>query len=546
MADPATRYVAVTETVLRLAADAKSAPVNHLLLGDWVRITGPASAGWFPVRGRGDDGFLPTGHLTDIRPLEVNFVDIGQGDGCHIVTPDDRIILIDAGIGDNMARFLSWRYNLRGRKVVGVDGVTAADPNARQPVDIHTVIMSHPDEDHYGGFTPIFATGKMRANRIYHNGIIERPIAAADKISGLTYGSGEDIGGYVTSGGRKLLWEVVREDAELKALLSRHPTTTKKLMTAFRTALINNPNVVFKSLSVRDAVLPDFVGPGQPQFAILGPVGLDASFQGQTRYCLPRLGNEGVTKNGHSVVFRMTFGKLSLLLGGDLNTEAEDYLIRQHLGVGFDISALATKAEQLRRKGNDRTAAEEAERVAALAQINSTVVAGRAIFRIDVAKACHHGSHHFSEAFLQMLDATATIVSSGDDESYSHPRPDALGAFGKYGRGNRPLIFSTELGRSVRESSPLSRYVDIIKKYEDRIAAAADAAEKAKIRKEMEGHRDRHVAVYGMVTLRTDGNQTIIAQKVERPSGNDSKWDIHELVWNDAVGEYEYHPQGSR
>lgn len=544
MADT-TRYIAVPDTVLRKAANAKSAPVNHLLLGDWVRVTGPASAGWTPVRARGDDGFVPDTHLTAQRPLEVNFVDIGQGDGCHIVTPDDRIILIDAGIGDNMARFLSWRYNLRTRKVVGVDGATAADPEVRGPVEIDTIVMSHPDEDHYGGFTPILASGKMRANAIYHNGIVERPIAPADKIPGLTYASKEDIGGYVTSGGRKLLWEVVHDDADLKSLVARHPATTKKLLTAFRTAIKNNPGVICKSLSIKDGMLPGFGGPDQPLFTILGPVGGDTGFGGQTRYCLAKLGNEGVTKNGHSIVFRMTFGKLSLLLGGDLNTESEDHLIRHHLGLNFDISALAAKAEMLRRKGSRRTVAEETERVAALAQIESAVSAGRSIFRVDVAKACHHGSHHFSEAFLRMLDATATIVSSGDNESYSHPRPDALGAFGKYGRGTRPLLFSTELGRSVRESSPLSRYIEIIKRFEDRIAAAADEAEKAKIKKEMESHRDRHVAVYGMVTLRTDGIQTIIAQKVERPDGNDSKWDIHELSWNEDVGEYEYHPKSS-
>lgn len=544
MPDPSTRYVAIPDDVLRFAPDPKSAAVNHLLLGDWVSVTGTANGDWSPVRARGDDGWLLTDHLTAIRPLEINFVDIGQGDGCHIVTPDDRIILIDAGIGNNMARFLSWRYNLRSRKVAGVDGVTATDPLAREPVLIDTVIMSHPDEDHYGGLTPIFENRKVKVQRIFHNGIVERPIADTDKIAGLSYTGGEDIGGYVTSGGRKLLWEVIRDDAELKALVNRHPSTRKKLMAVFRTAMQNNNAVIFKGLSVKDGRLPDFDAPDQPEFAILGPVGIDSSFQGQTRYCLPRLGNEGVTKNGNSVVLRMTFGKLSLLLGGDLNTESEDYLVRQHLGIDFDISELAATAEKLRRKGSQRTPIEEQQWATAAATLGSTVTAGRQKFRVDVAKACHHGSHHFSEAFLQMLDATATIVSSGDDEPYAHPRPDALGAFGKYGRGIRPLIFSTELGRSVRESSPLSRYIEIIKKFEDRIAAAPDASQKAAIKKEMDSHRDRHVAVYGMITLRTDGEQTIIAQKLERPNGNDSKWDIHELVWNDDLGEYEYHPKG--
>jgi beta-lactamase superfamily II metal-dependent hydrolase len=543
MPDADARYVKVREAFLRSEPDTKAKSANHLLLGDWLRITGPAAGGWVPVRARGDDGWLEETQIGTKRPLEINFVDIGQGDGCHIVMPDDRVLLIDAGIGDNMVRFLTWRYNLRSRKVKGVDDVAADAPDARDPFTIDTVVMSHPDEDHYGGLTPIFAHPKLRFNRIFHNGIVERPIAAGDKIPGLDYASGEDIGGYLTIDGRKYLWDMVHSDAEIKILCNQHAAARKRLLTAFRTAVANSPNVEIHSLSVRDTSLPDFVAPDQPLFALLGPIGIDASFGGETRYCLPRLGSEGVTKNGHSIVFRMTFGKLSMLLGGDLNTEAEDYLAREHLGLTADLSDLWAQVEKLRRKGTGRTAAEESKLHDLKEQLDQIVTAGRGKFRVDIAKACHHGSHHFTEPFLQMIDASATIISSGDSEPHSHPRPDALGAFGKYGRGTRPLIFSTELARSTREFSPLSRYIKIIADYQARIDAAATAAERKVIQKEMDMHRDRHVAVYGMITVRTDGELVIIAQKLEEPRGS-TKWDIHELVWNAAFGEYEYHPKG--
>ncbi|NJS15288.1 MAG: MBL fold metallo-hydrolase [Sphingopyxis sp.] len=433
--------------------------------------------------------------------------------------PDDRVLLIDAGIGDNMARFLTWRYNLRSRKVKGVDGVAATAPDARDPFTIDTVVMSHPDEDHYGGLTPIFANPKLRFNRIFHNGIVERPIDPADKIAGLEYGANEDIGGYVTVGGRKHLWELIHSDAEMKALVLKHPTTTKRLLTAFRTAITNSPNVDIRSLSVRDTALPGFGAPDTPLFSLLGPAGLDASFDGQTRYCLARLGNEGVTKNGHSVVFRMTFGRLSMLLGGDLNTESEDHLAREHLGLTVGLSDLWGNAEKLRRKGPGRTPAEETKLQSLMVSLRDAVTAGRTKFRVDIAKACHHGSHHFTEPFLQMIDATATIISSGDAEPHSHPRPDALGAFGKYGRGPRPLIFSTELARSTRESSPLSRYIKIIADFQTRLDAAPSEADRKIIQKEMDMHRDRHVAVYGMITVRTDGDLVILAQKLEERAG---------------------------
>jgi Metallo-beta-lactamase superfamily len=543
MPGPNERYISARDTFLFAEARHNSDVLNHLLLGDWVKTTGAESNGWIPVKARGDNGWLPVDVLTLTRPLEINFVDIGQGDGCHIVTPDDRVILIDAGIGDNMARFLSWRYNLRGRKVKGVENVAATDPAALDPFLIDTVVMSHPDEDHYGGLTPIFRNPKLRFNRIFHNGIVERPIAASDKIAGLTYGSSEDIGGWLTVSGRKLLWETVQTDAEIKALSAKHPSTTKRLLTAFRSAIENSPNVNISSLSVRDGVLPGLSGATEPVFKVLGPFGEDASFQGQSRYCLPKLGNEGETKNGHSVVFRMTFGKLSVLLGGDLNTQSEDHLARQHLNLSADLSSMWKDAEALRRKGSRRTAAEDTQWQSLKTDLDLAVAEGRKVFRVDVAKACHHGSHHFTEPFLQMIDATATVISSGDAESYSHPRPDALGAFGKYGRGIRPLIFSTELARSTRESSPLARYVPIIDGFRNRIATAATEQQRSAIQKEMDAYRDRHVAVYGMITLRTDGEKAILAQKLEVPNG-DSKWDIHELVWNDDIDEFEYLPKG--
>jgi hypothetical protein len=358
----------------------------------------------------------------------------------------------------------------------------------------------------------------------------------------VTYGSGEDIGGYLDVSGIKMLWELIHSDAEMKALSAQHSTTSKKLLTAFRAAIENSPNIQIRSLSRRDGSLPG-LSPTEPVFNLLGPVGADASFQGQTRHCLPKLGNEGETKNGHSVVFRMTFGKLSVLLGGDLNTQSEDYLAHQHLGLTQDLSKMWKNAETLRRKGNRRTAAETTKWQDLNRQLDQAVTAGRGVFRVDIAKACHHGSHHFTEPFLQMIDASATVISSGDEESYSHPRPDALGAFGKYGRGIRPLIFSTELARSTRESSPLARYIPVIDGFRSKIASAMSVQQKKDIQKEMDAYRDRHVAVYGMITLRTDGHLVILAQKLEVPNG-DKKWDIHELVWNADLGEYEYNPKG--
>ncbi len=539
MADENIRFVAIAEVVLRADPGEDTEAVNHLLLGDWCELKGPGTAGWCEVRARGDDGWLPEGAISTSRPLEINFVDIGQGDGCHIVTPDDQVILIDAGIGDNMARFLAWRYNLRSRKVAGVEGVAADDPAARAPFEIDIAVISHPDEDHYGGFKFVFQNPKLKIRSIFHNGIVERPIPQDDREPGLTYISSEDIGGFVTTPEGSLLWDVVDTTDQMNAILDRFPTTSKRLLTALRAARTNNDAVTFSALSSADGALPG-VTAEDLELKILGPVRLPATFNGEERQCLIRLGNEGVTKNGHSVVFRLTHGRARILLGGDLNTESQAFLLKQHLGLEFDVPDLEKEVRNLRRKG-DALDDEERELLRKSQELLAKVAAdARGIFGVDVAKACHHGSHKFSNVFLRCLDAIATVISSGDAESHAHPRPDTLGALGKYGRGERPLIFSTELGRSARESSPLSRYLTLIDGFRERLAAATTPQARAAIQKEMDAYRDRHVAVYGMVTLRTDGNQIILAQKLEVPRGNDAKWDIQLLAWNDGVGGFEH------
>lgn len=101
---------------------------QHLIFGDY--ITPPKGSNgrykqwtdkllketdgtwWINVRSRQEEGWIKTSDIQLERPLEVNFVDIGQGDGCHLVTPSDDHFIIDAGEGDNMYRFLRWRFNL--------------------------------------------------------------------------------------------------------------------------------------------------------------------------------------------------------------------------------------------------------------------------------------------------------------------------------------------------------------------------------------------------------------------------------------------------
>ena len=112
------------------------------------------------------------------------------------------------------------------------------------------------------------------------------------------------------------------------------------------------------------------------------------------------------TRNGHSLVLKLTYEEISLFFGGDLNEQSETHLLEHH--------------------GNQNS------------------------FLVDVAKSCHHGSSEFTIDFLRQVNPYATVISSGDNENYSHPRADAIGSAGKYSRGDKPKVYSTELARSTQ------------------------------------------------------------------------------------------------
>jgi len=518
--------------------------LNHLLLGDWLRVldTTPRSES-VKVRCRGDEGWLRMDEFSEKRALEVNFVDIGQGDGCHIVTPDDAIILIDAGVGSNMNRFLSWRYNLRSRNVERAEGFDPDEPS-KEPWRLDHVIISHPDKDHYYGFSDIFENLKLKIGAIYHNGIVERPEEREDEQDpDLFYH--DDLGGYAQIDKTKYLWDVVDSDERFRALIEKHSTTRKHYLSTMRDCLANSPDVTFKSVSIpwddldKEVYLDPFDQDASISLQVLGPIYEDIEFHGESRQCLRRLGRESVTKNGHSIVLKLKYEKLSVLLGGDLNIESQDFLLQRYTSLRTKVSSLEKTVRKLSQKGKAISPTEQHRLDAARAKLDAIVAEARETFQCDVAKACHHGSPHFSDAFLRATNAIATVISSGDNESYAHPRPDALGAYGKYGRGDRPLIFSTELARSVREFTPIMEHFEALNTYLRRIEASDDPAERRRLEREMEEKRDRNVAVYGMITLRALDDHAIIAQKLEQPRKTGVKWDIHELVYNQNTERFE-------
>lgn len=458
--------------------------VQHLIWGDYVKLLGGESGDWVEVRARRQNGWMRRTDLQNDRLLEVNYVDIGQGDGCFMVMPDGRFMLCDAGQGDNLMRFLSWRFNLRAK----------ADRVIRIP---HAVI-SHPDQDHYKGFSPLFESGQFTFERVFHNGIVERsgtlPLGARGKVNGVD-----------------CLTDVIRDHDVLAGHLSDPGFVGGRAYPMMLAEALKSGRVKsMVGVSSRDRFLPEYEEDKKVTIEVLGPYPED-DVAGSLRW----FGDVGKTKNGHSVVLKLRYGQVRLLLGGDLNIPAEQHLLAKHL-------ARAAPGE-----GED-----EADYVAR----------ARAVFEVDVAKACHHGSADFTTLYLRAVNPVATVISSGDDEPHAHPRPEALGAFGKYGRGERPLIFSTELARSTTENlKDPEAFKQAIRSLIERRDAIDDSAKRAAVEAQIQKKLDeleRSVAVYGMISLRTDGQRILLAQKLERPRGNGDEWDFYRLEAIDGRFQY--------
>lgn len=253
------------------------------------------------------------------------------------------------------------------------------------------------------------------------------------------------------------------------------------------------------------AYLPGYGHDQRLAIQVLGPV--PSGPPGSPK--LPWFGEEGKTKNGNSVVLRIVYDQVSILLGGDLNIPAEEHLLRRYSGIDVALKKLT---DQQRREMIDKA---------------------RQVLQSDIAKSCHHGSSDFSSEFLRAVNPLATVVSSGDQESYSHPQPDTLGTLGKWGRGDRPLIFSTELARSAEEK------IEHPWKLRQQIELAARTGKEIELLEQLRHDLGRSVAVYGMISVRTDGRRVLFAQKLEQKSPDGRKWNLHQLL-PDATGQLRY------
>jgi len=137
------------------------------------------------------------------------------------------------------------------------------------------------------------------------------------------------------------------------------------------------------------------------------------------------------------------------------------------------------------------------------------------------------------------MNAAATIISSGDNESHAHPRPKIVAASGTTGRVHvendemvTPLIYSTEIARSVSFGEPtqlvMQNWVDdagnaLTTTALNDATIHYEVTKAGDLRPQKRSRKLSHTKivagiVYGLVNVRTDGNRILCATLNEKKS----------------------------
>jgi beta-lactamase superfamily II metal-dependent hydrolase len=323
--------------------------------------------------------------------LKVRFIDVGQGDGAIVETPDERVILIDGGEEEHMRRYLNVAYSHVLRT---------------KPLPCAAIVITHGDADHFAGLTKAVNGFRSKdsplltADHVFHNGLVKRPSPKASNAK-TAFGRTRDVDGV------SFATELEDDPRNVPATQMNEPfqdwvdalKRLAKFNKKLKVARVDHTSDAFDFLTT-DMLKIDILGPivetvnGKPALRLLktpGGSGLSASH----------------TINGHSIVLKLTFGNVRFLFGADLNEESEDRLLTHALTNSVSLTS-------------------------------------------EILKVPHHGSADFSPRMLEAVKPVVSVVSSGDENAakeFIHPRAGLVGALGKFSRASvdKPLVYVTEM-----------------------------------------------------------------------------------------------------
>ena len=465
----------------------------ELLWGDQVDVQS-TSDGKATVKARNVVGTVATKDLGGDPLLEVYFIDVGQGDGVLIVTPDRRHVLIDGGYirdrqptGKNAADFVDWKFVKDYR---------------RQRIKLDAMIASHCDADHYGGLWDLLSTSQAAKKELDAKGVDVDVLYHAGVSWWKKPGGGRWLGPIKKIDGIDYLTQLMGNKAAVEKALGNQPGPKLQGEWAkFMRAAVDN-GCDIRRLSHYDGWVPGFEPHPTKKKAtleILAPVEYDDGAGKAVVRAYTKSNSQNT--NGHSLLLRLGYGRTRILLTGDLNKRSM---------------------------------------TAILEDINGADLAS------DVAKGCHHGSDDVSYRFLQAIGASATIISSGDNEGHAHPRPTIVAASAQTGHVQidrdemrTPLVYSTEISRSVHISELQSikdhnyshggSHITVelepgksVRLHYEVVTAGDFKPKKKRSRRFYNGTRIVDSVTYGLVNVRTDGQKILCATMNETKD----KWEV--------------------
>lgn len=174
-------------------------------------------------------------------------------------------------------------------------------------------------------------------------------------------------------------------------------------------------------------------------------------------------GNKSETINGHSLTFRLSYNHVRTFFSGDLNSKGSKHILKQS---------------------------------GASLKLNS-----------HIFKSPHHGSHDYHQPLLNAISPMISVISSGDSPDHGHPRASFLGGVGLSGRGDSPLIFSTEIAATFADAGD-NTAVD-----ENEPTTLGDLDFSTASSNKIARRRFKKV-LSGIINVRTDGQEIYCARRV--------------------------------